>query len=246
MAGPRTPLLKPRAYFASRTPPFSFGRALLVVGLVTLVLTAGVGGILWTFTEQLDQQVSVDNPDHRPEWACDEYEDGGAFEDMSPPEGCDPSVPEHVDRRLGDLVWQELSWVPWSMLVLVPLFWVIEAVLLHLGTSLVGGAGRFTDTLVVTAWGMVPSMLRLLVVGAYLVSRLGELSLPSDPEAAVAVLESSLSGLGLVTGLVTLAVVAWATYVRTYGLARGRDIDVADAAVVTVGLSVVGLLFELV
>ncbi|KAB1197107.1 MULTISPECIES: Yip1 family protein [Haloferax] len=246
MAGPRTPLLEPRAYFESKTTPFDFGRVVAVVALVTIVITAGVGGILWSFTNQLDQPVSVENPEHYPEFACEKYEDGGPFEDMSTPSGCDPSVPEHVDERLGELVWQELSWVPWATLVFVPLAWLIEGVLLHLGTSLVGGSGRFTDTLTVAGWGMVPSTLRLLVVGAFIVYKLGHISLPPDPGAAVSVMESALSGLGLVSGVVTLVVVAWATYVRTYGLARGRDLDVSDAAVVTVGLSLVGLVFELV
>ncbi|WP_416838856.1 YIP1 family protein [Haloferax sp. DFSO52] len=245
MAGPRTPLFKPRAYFESKTPPFEFGRVVVIVALITVIVAAGVGGILWTFTNQLDQQVAVDNPDHNPEWSCEQYQEGGAFEEMPAPSGCDPSVPEQVDRRLGDLVWQELSWVPWAMLVFVPVTWVVQGVLLHVGTSLLDGTGRFTDTLTVAGWGMVPSALRLLVVGTFLVYKLGRISLPSDPSAAVSVMESALSGLGLVTGLVTLVVVAWATYVRTYGIARGRDLDLADAAIVTVGLSLVGFVFEL-
>ena len=245
MAGPRTPLLEPRAYFESRTPPFDLGRVLVVIALLTLVLAAGVGGILWTFTQQLDQQVSVDNPDHRPDWACEQYREGGAFEEMTMPEGCDPSVPEQVDRRLGDLVWQELSWTPWAMVVLVPLTWLLEGALLHLGSALVGGSGRFSDTLVVAGWGMVPSAVRLVTVGSFLVYQLGRVSMPADPRAAVDAIQASLSGLGVVTGGATLVVVAWATYVRTYGLARGRDLDVGDAALVTVGLSLVGLVFEL-
>ncbi|KTG26204.1 Yip1 family protein [Haloferax profundi] len=245
MAGPRTPLFEPREYFDSKAQPFDFGRVLVVVALLSILLAVGVGGILWTFTQQLDQQVSVENPDHFPEWSCEQYEDGGAFDDMSAPDGCDPSVPETIDRRLGDLVWQELSWVPWAMLLFVPLGWVFQAALLHVGSSLVGGSGRFTDTLVVAGWGMVPSTLRLLAVGSFLVYQLSRVTLPADPEGAVSAMQASLSGLGLLTGAVTLLVVAWATYVRTYGLARGRDVDVGDAALVTVGLSVVGLVFEL-
>ncbi|KAB1192284.1 YIP1 family protein [Haloferax sp. MBLA0076] len=245
MAGPRTPLLEPREYFDSKTPPFDFGRVLAVVALLSIVLTAGVGGIFWTFTQQLDQQVSVDNPDHVPAWSCEQYEDGGAFDDMSPPDGCDSSVPETIDRRLGDLVWQELSWVPWAMLLFVPLGWVFQGAVLHIGSSLVGGSGRFTDTLVVAGWGLIPSTLRLLVVGSFLVYHLSRVTLPANPNGAVSAIQASLSGLGLLTGAVTLVVVAWATYVRTYGLARGRDVDVGDAALVTVGLSVAGLFFEL-
>jgi hypothetical protein len=131
------------------------------------------------------------------------------------------------------------------MLVLVPLGWLLEGVLLHLGSALVGGSGRFTDTLVVAGWGMVPSAVRLVTVGSFLVYQLTRLSLPADPTAAVDAMQASLSGLGLVTGGATLAVVAWATYVRTYGLARGRDIDIGDAALITVGLSLLGLVFEL-
>ncbi|SEK36491.1 Yip1 family protein [Haloferax larsenii] len=246
MTGPRTPLLKPREYFASKTPPLDLGRAVVAVAVVTLVLAAGIGGLLWTFTQQLDQQVTVDNPEHHPEWACEKYEDGGPFDDMSPPEGCDPSVPEEMQRPLGELIWEEFSWVPWATLVLVPLTWLFEGAMLHIGSSLVGGEGRFTDTLAVAGWGMVPTAVRTLAVGSYLIYRLGSLSLPSSPEAAVQAVQTAVSGLGPISGAVMLVVVAWATYIRTYGLARARDLPVGTAAVVTVGLTAVGLLFELV
>ncbi|WP_396610509.1 Yip1 family protein [Haloferax sp. S1W] len=246
MAGPRTPLLKPREYFESKTPPLDFGRAVVAVAVVTLVLAAGVGGLLWTLTDQLDQQVTVDNPEHHPEWACEKYEDGGPFEDMSAPDGCDASVPEERQRPLGELIWEEFSWVPWAMLVFVPLIWLTEGVLLHLGSSFVGGEGRFTDTLTAAGWGMVPTVVRVLAVGAFLTYRFRTLSLPPDPEGAVQAMQASLTGLDLVSGAVMLVVVAWATYIRTYGLARARDLSVGNAAVVTVGLTLVGLLFEFV
>ncbi|RDZ65595.1 YIP1 family protein [Haloferax sp. Atlit-12N] len=245
MAGPRTPLLKPREYFASRPRPLDTGRALAVVALVTLVVAAATGGILVTFTQQLDQQVSVDNPEHAPDWMCENYEEGGPFADMDAPAGCDPSVPEQIDKRLGDLVWQEISWVPWAMLVGVPLFWLFEGAMLHLGTSLVGGEGGFAESLTVAAWGMVPSAARAVALAGYLAYVLPRIDLPSTPEAAVTAMQSALSGFGLITGVVVVITVAWATYVRTYGMARARDLDVESAAVVTVGLSLVGLLFEL-
>ncbi|ELZ86569.1 hypothetical protein C453_05509 [Haloferax elongans ATCC BAA-1513] len=244
MTGPRTPLLKPREYFASKTPPLDLGKAVVAVAVVTLVLAAGIGGILWTFTHQLDQQITVDNPEHHPEWACEKYEDGGPFDDMSSPEGCDPAVSEQIQRPLGELVWEEFSWVPWATLVLVPLVWLVEGSMLHVGSSLVGGEGRFTDSLAVAGWGMVPTVGRILAVGVFITYQFRNLSLPSDPEGATQAIQASLSGLDLVSGAIMLVVVAWATYIRTYGLARARDLSVENAAVVTVGLSLVGLLFE--
>ncbi|AFK18354.1 YIP1 family protein [Haloferax mediterranei ATCC 33500] len=246
MSGPRTPLLKPRKYFESKTPPLDFGRALVAVAVVTVVITAGVGGILWTFTQQLDQQVSVDNPEHYPEHACEQYEPGGAFDDMEAPSGCDPSVPETLDKRLGDLIWQEYSWIPLAMLVFVPLVWLFEGSLLHLGSWLVGGDGRFTDSLVVSGWGMVPMVFRVLTVGTFVVYQLKQVSIPSNPEGALNAMQASFSGLGLVSTVAMLVVVAWGTYIRTYGLARARDIDIGSAASVTVGLSLIGLLLELI
>ncbi|MFC7204462.1 Yip1 family protein [Haloferax namakaokahaiae] len=245
MAGPRTPLLKPRAYFDSKSPPLDLQRAALVVAVATLVVAVSAGGILWTFTQQLDQTVAVDNPNHWPDHMCENYEAGGGFEDMPMPSGCDSSVPETLDKRLGDLVWEEIGWIPWAVLVGTPLVWLFEAVVLHLGGTLVGGSGRFTDTLAVAGWGMVPSAVRAVVVGSYLVYQFGSLDLPSNPDSALNVVQAALAPLDLVSTLVALVVVAWATYVRTYGLARARDISVGDAAVVTVSLSFVGFLISL-
>ncbi|WP_410765516.1 hypothetical protein [Haloferax sp. DFSO60] len=84
-----------------------------------------------------------------------------------------------------------------------------------------------------------------LVVGAYLVYQFGTLDLPADPDGALSVMQAALASLDLLGTLVALVVVAWTTYIRTYGLACARDIAVGDAAVVTVSLSFIGFLINL-
>ncbi|ELZ91894.1 hypothetical protein C440_16319 [Haloferax mucosum ATCC BAA-1512] len=242
MSGPRTPLLKPREYFESKS--LSFGRAVVVVALVTVVTTAGVGGLLWTFTQQLDQQVSVDNPEHHPEHMCEQYEPGGAFDDIDAPPGCDAAVSETVDKRLGDMVWQEVSWLIPSVLIGAPLVWLFEGFFLYLGGLVVGGEGRFTDTLVVAGWGMVSKLFRLLVVVALMSYQLSQLSLPDSPAGARDAILGVISGVSPVAAVAVFVAIAWGTYIRTYGLARAHDVDVSSAAVATVGLALAGLFFE--
>lgn len=117
MPGPRTPLLRPKSYFESHdgSPPLKHAA--------------------------LDATVEVENPDHTPEWACENFAESG----MSTPSGCDPSVPETVERDLGSIVYEELSWLLWTPLFLVPVFWAVHAPVLHAGGAVVGGEGAFAD-----------------------------------------------------------------------------------------------------
>lgn len=238
---PRTPLVRPRSYF--ETEPPSLARAAAAVAVVTAVTALAVFVLLTQVTAHLDATVSVDNPAHVAEWACDQQAE--SVPDQPSPDGCDPSVSETVDRRLGDLLWQRLNWVPGAVVLLVPLAWLFEAAVLYGASALAGGRGRFADVLVVAGWGLVPTAVRAVAVTALVSLRLDSLSVPSSPEAAVEALRSTLTGLDAALGLVTLLAVAWATYVRTYGLASVRDLPVRRAAAVTATLSLLGLLLEL-
>jgi hypothetical protein len=182
----------------------------------------------------------MDNPEHVPEWACENY----AESDISTPSGCDPSVPETVERDVGALVVQKYSWLPLAALVLVPLLWLFEAGVLHLGTVFVGGEGPLSDTLAVAGWGMVPSVARLLGVGAVLLYQLRTTPIPGSAGGSVAALEAAFAGLGALSLGAAVLVAVWGGAVRVYGLSSARDVTTGEAFWVVVAVTVVGLLFE--
>ncbi|QLG60450.1 Yip1 family protein [Halorarum salinum] len=240
MSGPRTPLLRPQSYFESHDGSPPLGHAALAVAVVAVVTAGGIGLFLAEFAGALDATVEMENPEHSPEWACENFEGSG----MSTPSGCDPSVPETVERDLGSLVYEELSWLPWAALFIVPIFWAVQALVLHAGAAVIGGEGTFADTLAVAGWGMVPSLARVLALGALLIYRLRTTPLPGDPEGAVAALEAAFSGLGAASMVAVLVVAVWAGAVRVYGLAETHDVPVGEALVVVAVTTLVGFVFE--
>ncbi|WP_313692183.1 Yip1 family protein [Halorarum halobium] len=242
MSGPRTPLLRPGSYFESHDGSPPVADAAIAVAVVAALTAGGVGLFLGEFAASVDATVEMDNPEHRPEWACENYENM----DVSTPSGCGSSVPETVDRDLGTLVAEELSWLPWATLFVVPVFWLFQAGVLHALTAMAGGEGSFAGTLSVAGWGMVPSIARLLGVGAVILYQLRTTPVPGSPEGAVAALEAALAGLGTISIGAALVVAVWGGYVRTYGLASARDVSFDEALIIVAATTLVGLGFELV
>lgn len=238
MAGPRTPLLRPDRYFAGHddSPPLS--HAALAVLAVAVATAVGAAVIIDQLAATLDVLITVDNPAYPGEAICE----NSAFEDT--PSGCDQSPT--VQRELGALVAQEFSWFPPVSFVLVPVWWLFQAGVLHAASAVVGGEGSFGETLVVAGWGMVPSILRILGVTAFIVISVQSLTVPANPDGAVDALRAALSGLQpMALGLATVIAV-WAGAIRTYGLADARSLHLRTAAGVVGALTVFGLLFELI
>lgn len=238
MSGPRTPLLRPDRYFDRHggSPPLAHAAA--VVALVAVALAAGLAVLLGEFAAALDATVTVDNPAYPGDPFCDD----SPLENT--PSGC--SEPATVERRLGAVVAEELSWLPPVALAAVPLFWLVEAGVLHATSALAGGDGPFHDTLAVSGWAMAPGLARLLGVGALVVYRLRTAEIPGAPENAVAALEAALAGVGAVSLLAAVVVAVWAGAIRTYGIGEARDHPVGEAAAIVAVLTVVGLVFELI
>lgn len=240
MRGPRTPLLRPRAYFASHDDRPPLRHAAVAVAVVAVVAAGGMAVFLGEFAAALDVPVEVDNPAHTDETVCET----SAF--TPTPSGCDSSVPETVERDLGAMVAEEFSWVPVAALVVVPAFWVVQAGVLHAGSAVVGGEGPFAGSLAVAGWGMVPGVARTVGVGAFVLHRLRATRVSGDPESAVAAVETAVAGLGSVSLVAAVVVAVWAGAVRVYGLAAARDIEVGAALGVVGATTLVGLVFELV
>jgi phosphohistidine swiveling domain-containing protein len=87
-----------------------------------------------------------------------------------------------LDEFAAALVAEELSWLSPAAVVIVPLVWLVQGGVLHAASALADGEGAFADTLALAGWGMVPSLARLLGVGALVVYRLRTVALPETPE----------------------------------------------------------------
>lgn len=235
MSGPRTPLLRPGRYFAAHdgTPPLK--HAALAVLVVTIATAVGGALVIDQLAAALDVTITVDNPAYPGEMFCD----GGE----NTPSGC--TEPKTVERELGALVAEEFSWLPFAMLFIVPGWWLLQATILHLASRLADGEGSFGGTLVAAGWGMVPSLVRIVGVAAFVVVSVQSLTFPADPQGAVQALRTALAGAKpLSLGLAVLAAV-WGGAIRTYGLADARDLTTWTAGWIVGILTVVGLLFEL-
>lgn len=238
MAGPRTPLLRPDSYFERHdgSPPFAHAAA--AVALVTIATAGGLAVFLGEFAAALDVPITVDNPAYPGETFCED----SMFDDT--PSGC--GEPKEVERSLGALVAEELSWLPPATVVLVPVFWLVQGGVLHAASALADGEGAFADTLAVAGWGMVPSLARLLGVGALIVYRLRTAAVPGTPDGAIDALRAAIGGVEAIGLLAALVVAIWAGVIRTYGLADARDHSLGTAATIVGVLTVIGLVFELV
>ncbi|MFC7075743.1 YIP1 family protein [Haloarcula halophila] len=126
----------------------------------------------------------------------------------------------------------------------VLVLWLVLGAALFLGAKLGGGRGTFGATLEVAAWGLVPTLVGVVVVGAALVVYGLQADLAIDSLAALGArlrpLQSGVSGLAVL--LVQIGTAAWQAFIWAAGLRVAHGIDrfsaVATAIVVAVALVV--------
>jgi hypothetical protein len=238
---PRTPLLHPDDYFESHTPGHSLGLTLALAFLVAAGSTAGVLGIGWVVTQSIDATVAVDNPAHTPDWVCEQQRE--AFTDQPTPEGCAASVPETVERDMGDLVWD--AFVDRTPLVFVAIFvvWVVVAGVLHALSAVFGGEGSFVDTLAVAAWGGVPTLAQMVAGLVEISLQIQSLTFGSNPQQVAAEIQRlAAGGHSLPWYLVAAVVALWQAYLFAFGLVHARDLDLDAAALVAGSLALLSFL----
>lgn len=235
-------LFRPDDFFAERTPEFSLGRAVVVVFVVALITTTVVGAFGWSVSQRLTATTEIPNEERPPDWVCEDDADTEADEMMQ--EGCDE--PKQKSVVVGDLVWGAFSEKLPMVFVGVFLGWGLYAVGLHLASALVGGEGSFLDTLVVTAWGMVPSAVQAVVGLGLLYGALGSIDLAAtNPEALAAQMQSLSERAQGDTVVLSLAVACWQGYVWTFGLKHARNLPTGSAAFAGGGVAFVVFLFGL-
>lgn len=156
---PRTPLLRPDRYFAQRN--VGLLRGLVLTAVLTVAAMGAVWGLGVVFADKIDGTVAVDNPNRPPEPFC-ENGMNATFEQVNA-SSFDCGAPAQIERDVDTVVDDAVGQFYVPMLVGLPFLWLFAGVLLHAGTSLCGGEGRFGESLTVAAWGFTPMLVVLPV-----------------------------------------------------------------------------------
>ena len=237
---PRTPLLRPDRYFA--THEIDFFRVMALFGLLIFAGPATVYGVGWILVDHIDGTVMVDNPDRPPDYVCDGEFDSEIYDE----DACDR--PKEIEQNVDSVLWSAIEELIGPALLGFPLVLFITGLLLHAGSWLANGEGGVFPSFAVAAWGMLPSLLSIVVMVPLLWLTLDSYTvLPNqNPSAAIEPIMSQLEGLSGVTHGVTILTAVWGGIIWRYCLEHHRHIPAA-AARVTAGttaliLVVLGLL----
>lgn len=227
---PRTPLLRPDRYFATRE--FDCLRVMAVLGLLVFAGPATLYGIGWILAANIDGTVMVDNPDRPPDFVCDNGFDSQMYEEGA----CDR--PAEVERNVDTVLWSALQELVGPAFLAFPLAFLVTGVLLHTGAWLVEGGDGVVPTFGVAAWGMLPSLVGVLVMLPLMAVWLDPITvLPGqNPGAGLDPIVSQLEGLRRVTPIVTVVTAVWGGLIWRYGLEHYRGLD-AGAARLVAGLT---------
>lgn len=119
---------------------------------------------------------------------------------------------------------------------------LVLAVLYYVGTAVVGGSGSFTDTFVVTAWGLVPSIVGTLIGTALFVATFGGVEVGSPQAVAQQAQAYQSNPLVLATNAV---MTLWQIYIVGYGLKHARTVSAKEGLGVAAVISLAFLLVRL-
>lgn len=238
------PPLRPSEYFAERAPGLSLGRAVVVVLLVTVVVTAAIAVLGNALAASTEGTVTETTMEPWPESQCESFEE---MNTSHTPEPCGIDEPQTRERPVSDIVRGAMGEVLPVVFVAVPIAWLLTAVGLHVASAVAGGRGSFTDTLAVAAWGMVPTGASALAATTVLYWNLRHTTIrATSPEAFERQAEAFVAAQPdpLLTAINVLAV-AWAAYVHFHGVRHARDLS-RDGAAATAGVvAVVALVLTL-
>jgi len=220
-------LVRPGEFFDHRAERLTGVEGAGVAVAVCLLAIAELAVVLWAFTQQFAGSMTIDNPDYPGDQFC-----SGEFSGGGPP-GC--SEPVTVTVEISSFLWEQIvSLLPWLLVGLL-LVWFGLAVLLHIGSRLVGGTGGFGQTLAVTSWGLVPTLVTTAVAGVVLVAFAVRAELAASSLellfADINTLQSGVSGVSLL--LIQLGGAAWQAFVWTAGMQVAHGLSREEAVVIS-------------
>ncbi|WP_255152565.1 Yip1 family protein [Halorarius halobius] len=225
-------LLSPRSFFADRDIDHHFGRAFAAVLVVAVVSSAAFLTMGWLFAANVDATYERTVAEPWDEESCEQYADMTNETNLSgTPENCALSEPKTATVHASDVVWDAfLGRVP-LVFVATIVGWLLIGVGLHVASAVVEGEGSFGRTLVVTGYGMVPSLVQTVfgVVAFWLAIQ--SIEFGGDPERLARQVERlATGGLGPLSVVGAVVGAGWQGYVWTGGLQEARDLPRGGAA----------------
>ncbi len=130
-----------------------------------------------------------------------------------------------------------------AMGVLFAVVTVVLAALYYLGTALAGGSGSFGDTVVATAWGMVPSLVGAVLGAVVFAVTFDPGTATGSPEAVTGEVRGYRSSPPMLA--VNAVVTLWQIYVISYGLKHARNVSVRAGAAVATAVTLPFLAFRM-
>lgn len=236
MPSPTTYLLRPREFFERRADRLDGVEGGVLAVVLSLILTVVLAVILRLFAMQFTGTTNVDNPAYPGDTFCEDGVGGMT------PMGCD--VPATVTRDISALVWEQATQVLPGLFIGLLILWFVLGVVLYVAALVAGGSGDFGETLAVTAWGLIPTVVVGVVAGAALVgfAAMADLS-GSSPEALLAQVRDFQVGVsGLTFLLIQVAGAAWQAVVWAGGLRVVHGLSRFAAVAVSVVVAIVPVL----
>jgi hypothetical protein len=235
-------LLRPGRFFEERAPRPSLASAFAVVFLVALVSTAIFGFVGWSMSQRMTGTTQIDNPNRPDETFCsgEFFADGAG--NLS--EACDR--PEQKTVVIGDLIWKGFQKkIPFVFLGVLAA-WPLTAIGLHIASAVAGGEGSFSNTLSVAGWGMLPSLVQMLVgIGLFSLALRGADLSGSNPQVVLDQLQSLVATARGGSLLVSALGTAWQWVVWTYGLKHARRLSTEAAAAAAGAIALLSFLASL-
>jgi hypothetical protein len=235
----RTVLFRPAEFFQRHADRLDGPHGAALAGILSVALTGILALTLRLFARQFTGTTTVENPSYPGEEFC--ADDPLA---RTTPNACD--APPTVNRDISALLWEEsVDLLPVAFVGFL-ILWLVLAVVLHVGAWLADGTGRFGETMAVTAFGMVPSLVATAVGGAMLVVLAAQADLSgSSTEVLLAELRGFQAGVsGLAFLLVQIGAGAWQAFLWAGGLRVTHEISRRAALTVGVAVAVVLVLLS--
>lgn len=122
--------------------------------------------------------------------------------------------------------------------------WIVAAAVMHFVATTSPGGGSMGETLGVTGYGMLPSVLQTVLGIGFAYLAVQGVHLSGGPEAVATQLQRVFQRQGLLQGLLDWGFIAWQATIWMFGLERVHDIPrgkaVLAAGIVGLGLGLLG------
>lgn len=216
-----------------------FFRVMAVTVILVFAGPVTVYGVGWLLATHIDGTVMVDNPDRAPEMFCDDGSESALYDD----EAC--NEPAQVEKNVDEPLWSAIEELAGTALLGFPFVLLGVGLLLHAGSWLAGGENGAFPSFAVAAWGLLPSLVGIVIMFGVLALWLEPHTVTPDSSPATALdpVMTQLQALRRVTPIVTFLTAAWSAVIWKFGLEEYRGIDGTSAGFVAV---TAGLIMALV